>query len=329
MATPDVNLRTGMINALALSSKVSAMVNLPRGPHSNIYVVDPQFGSNSNAGTSFEKPLLTLKAAYDKCTANQNDIILLVGGPTGNALAASLDWTKGYTHLIGLSADIPGVGQRARVTGSDVLDLDYLIDFQGQGCIVKNVQFYNGDDADEDTGAVIVSGGRNYFENCLFAGMAHATPAARAGSYSLKLTGEENVFKRCSVGMQTIIRAAANTELLISGTACYRNKFIDCEFLSWSVTAGKLLVKFAAGSVPWTTQFENCLFNNLDMSAGGADGASIDNAIGDSSTAKHQCILRGIVQLVGCTGVADTLTNVFSAQPVPATGFGISVNPAA
>lgn len=328
MASPDVNLRTGMINAMALSSKVSALVNIPRGPNSNIFCVDPQTGSDSNAGTSFEKPLATLAAAYGKCTANQNDIVLLIGGPTGNALAEPLDWAKGYTHLIGLSADLPGVGQRARVTGSSALDLDYLVDFQGQGCIVKNVQFFNGGDADEDSGAVKVSGGRNHFINCMFAGMGHVTPAARAAAYSLTVTGEENTFEHCSIGLQTIIRAAANAELILSGN-CYRNKFIHCEFLSWSVTAGKVLVKFASGSVPWTTQFENCLFANLDMTAGGADGASIDNAISDASSAKHHVILRGPVQLVGCTGVADTLTNVFSAQPVPNNGFGLSVNPAA
>jgi len=251
-----------------------------------------------------------------------------VGGPTGNALAAPIDWAKGYTHLIGLSGDLHGVGQRARVTGSDVLDMNYLVDFQGQGCIVKNVQFFNGDDADEDTGAVIVSGGRNYFENCFFAGMGHVTPAARAGGYSLTVTGAENQFVRCSIGLLTIIRAQSSAELIISGTACYRNKFVQCEFLSWSVTAGKVLVKFAAASVPWTTQFEDCLFDNMDMSAGGADGASIDNAFSDLSSAKHQCILRGKNQFVGCTGVADTTTNIFSAEPVPATGFGISVNPA-
>lgn len=304
-----------------------ALVGIPRGPNSNVYVVDPQSGSDSNPGTTFERPLATLAAAYALCTTNQNDVVLLVGGPTGNALAAALDWAKSYTHLIGLSGDIPGVGQRARVTGSADVDADYLIDFQGNGCIVKNVQFFNGNDAAEDSGAVIVSGDRNLFENCFFAGMGHATAGARAGSYSLKVSGEENLFKRCSVGLQAIIRAAANAELLMSGTECYRNKFIGCEFLSWSVTAGKLLVKFEAASVPWVTQFEDCLFCNLDMSADGADGASIDNAIGDSSTAKHLIVLRGHVQFVGCTGVADTVTNVFAAAPVPNAGYGLSVNP--
>ena len=325
MATPDVNLRTGMINAMALSSKVSALVNIPRGPNSQIFCVDPQVGSDSNAGTSFEKPLLTLKAAYDKCTTNQNDIILLVGGPTANALAEALVWTKAYTHLIGVSADLPGVGQRARVTGSAALDLAYLIDFQGAGCIVKNVQFFNGGDLDADAGAVIVSGGRNYFENCFFAGMGHATPAARAGSYSLKLTGAECTFKRCTIGLASMLRAAANTELWMAGE-CNREKFIDCEFVCWSNTAGKFLVKLDATAVPYTTQFENCLFNNF-CSNNGATGTALGNAISDAATTYHQIILRGSNPLVGVTGYADVVTYVFSAEPVPAAGYGVSVNP--
>lgn len=302
-----------------------ALVGIPRGPLSNVFIVDPINGSDSNPGTTFEAPLLTIAAAYALCTTNQNDCVLLVGGPTANALAASLDWAKGYTHLIGLSADLPGVGQRARVTGSAALDLTYLIDFQGAGCIVKNVQFFNGADADADAGAVIVSGGRNYFENCFFAGMGHATPAARAGSYSLKLTGDECTFVRCSIGLGTIVRSAANAELWMTGE-CNREKFIDCEFVSWSNTAGKFLVKLDSSAVPYTTQFENCLFNNF-CSNNGATGTALSNAISDAATPYHQIILRGSNPLVGVTGYADTVTYIFSAEPVPNAGYGVSVNP--
>ena len=302
-----------------------ALIGIPRGPNSNVFVVDPLAGSDSNSGKTFESPLATLKAAYDLCTTNQNDVVLLVGGPTANALAASLNWAKGYTHLIGLSADLPGVGQRARVTGAAALDLTYLIDFQGAGCVVKNVQFFNGGDADADAGAVIVSGGRCYFENCFFAGMGHATPAARAGSYSLKLTGDECTFKRCTIGLATIVRSAANTELWMTGQ-CNREKFIDCEFVSWSNTAGKFLVLLDALAVPYTTQFENCLFNNF-KSNNGATGTSINNAISDAAAPYHQIILRGDNPLVGVVGYADTATYIFSAQPVPNAGYGVAVNP--
>lgn len=303
-----------------------ALQGIPRGPKSQVYFVDTVNGNANNPGTNWKAPLLSVEAAYALCVADQHDVVALLANDTADNPTAEIDWAKDYTHLIGLGGDLPGVGQRCRIVGTSALDLDYVIDFQGKGCIVKNIQIYNGNDADADSGAAIVSGGRNYFENVFFAGMAAANPAGRAGGYSLTVTGEENTFKRCSVGLQTIIRDAANAELVMSGD-CYRNKFIECEFLSWSVTAGKFLVSFAAASVPWTTQFENCLFCNLDMTAGGADGASIDNAISDGSSAKHLVILRGKTQFVGCTGVADTVTNIYSAEPVPAAGFGLSVNP--
>jgi hypothetical protein len=53
---------------------------LPQGPYSNVYVVDPANGDDDNRGTSFEKPLLTLAAAYAKCVTNQNDCVAIVGG---------------------------------------------------------------------------------------------------------------------------------------------------------------------------------------------------------------------------------------------------------
>jgi hypothetical protein len=302
-----------------------ALMGIPRGPNSNVFVVDPQSGNDSNRGTSFLSPLLTLAAAYALCTTNQNDAVLIVGGPTALNPAEAIDWSKDYTHLIGLSADLPGVGQRCRVVGTAALDLSYIVDFQGDGCIVKNVQFFQGADAAADTGAVKISGSRNYFENCFFAGMGHATAAARAGSYSLKLTGDECTFKRCSIGLATMLRSAANTELWMTGE-CNRTKFIDCEFISWSVTAGKFLVKLDASAVPYTLQFENCLFNNLN-SNNGASGTALTNAISDAATPMHHIILRGATQLVGVSGYADTVTYIYGAGAVPNAGYGVSINP--
>lgn len=302
-----------------------ALVGIPRGPYSNVFIVDPINGSNSNPGTTFQKPLLTIEAAYALCTTNQNDVVLFVGGPTAESPAAAIDWAKSYTHLVGMSADLAGCGQRCRLTGTAALDLDYIIDFQGNGCIVKNFQFFQGNDAAEDSGAVIVSGSRNYFENCFFAGMGHATAAARAGSYSLKVTGAENNFVNSTIGLATMCRTAANTELWMTGE-CNRNKFIDCDFVSWSVTAGKFAVKLDASAVPYTVQFKDCAFLNLN-SDNGASGGKPDNVFSDAATPMHQIILQGDCPMVGFDGWADTVTYLYSAQPVPNAGFGIAVTP--
>lgn len=302
-----------------------AVSGVPRSMYSNIYVVDPVNGSDSNAGDRWNSPLKSVEAAYAKCTANQNDVVLMIVGATADSPTVALDWAKSYTHLIGLSGNLPGVGQRCRLVGSAALDLDYIVDFQGNGCIVKNIQFFQGNDAAEDSGAVIVSGSRNHFENCFFAGMGHATAAARAGSYSLKVTGAENCFERCTIGLATMCRTAANTELWLTGE-CNRNQFRDCDFASWSVTAGKFAVKLDASAVPYTTVFKNCAFINLN-SDNGASGGKPDNAFSDAATPMHQIVLWGDCPLVGFDGWGDTVTYIYGAGAVPNAGYGIAINP--
>ncbi len=300
-------------------------------PLGNVYYVFSEYANanDNNDGTDPNYPLDTILAAYNKCVAGHNDVVCVIGQATGYPVTQTLTWAKDYTHMIGVSADLYGVGQRVRITASTTADLASVMDITANGCYFKNVQFFNESDAAVDSGAVNISGWRNVFENCFFIGMGSAVAAARAGSYSVKLTGPENQFVRCSIGTQTMIRAANNAELIFAGASCLRNKFVQCEFLSWSVTAGKHLISLDATSVPWFTQFEDCAFYNLPMTAGGVGGASITNAFNDTSAAYHAIALRGKTQLVGCTGVSDTLTHIWSAEPAPNNGFGLSVNPAA
>lgn len=296
----------------------AALTGIPQGPNSQIFVVDPQSGDDDNDGRSFAKPLLSVEAAYALCTTNQNDCILMVGGPTANALAATITWSKSYTHLVGMSGDLPGVGQRCRITGSTTLDATVLVTVSGDGCIFRNIQFYNGADANADSGAVTVSGDRNYFQNCFFAGMQHATPGARAGSYSLTVSGEENLFKDCTIGADTIIRAAANSELIVASGAT-RNTFDRCRFQSYAETAGKFLVNIADGADRWT-EFRDCLFQNFWTNK--AD--NLDNAFNMDTSATHYTILRGINQLVGVDGWADTVTHIHQTQFAPGAGAGVN-----
>lgn len=307
-------------------SEYLALVGIPRGPYSNVYIVDPVNGSDSNTGTTFAKPLKSVEAAYDLCTTNQHDVVLFLGMASADNPTAAIDWAKSYTHLVGMSAPLPGVGQRCRLVGTAALDINYIVDFQGSGCIVKNIQFFQGNDAAEDSGAVIVSGSRNYFENCFFAGMGHATAAARAGSYSLKVTGAENCFERCTIGLATMCRGAANTELWLTGE-CNRNQFRDCDIVSWSVTAGKFLVKLDSSAVPYTLTFRNCIFSNLN-SDNGASGTVLTDAITDGATAMHHIYLHNCLG-EGFTGWADTATYIFSADAAPNNGFGLGLNPGA
>ena len=294
-------------------------LNVPRGLNSSIFCVDTENGDDGTGSDRWTKPFETLAAAEDACTRDRHDAVLFIARDTADNPAASIVWDKDHTHLIGLSGNLPGEGQRCRVEATAAVDLTPVITFSGKGGIVRNMKFCNLKDADTDSGCVIVSGGRNYFENVFFAGMGHATPAARAGSYSLTLSGEECYFKRCAIGLDTIKRAAANAELVVNGGT--RSMFEDCLFESYSETAGKFLVSIT--DLDRWIRFKNCTFYNfwenwVDQ---------LTNAINDAENATHYIILEGNNTLVGVDGWADTVSYIFSAAPVPDAGFGIAVNP--
>ncbi len=299
-------------------------LGLPVGPSSNVFYIDPANGDDDNSGLHPTKPLLTLEAAYALCTAGQNDVVAIIGGATGLYPETAIDWAKSYTHLVGLTAPL-SVGQRARIVNHADNDLTTLFTVGAQGCIIKNIQFFDGKDKAEDGACVHIDGDghRTYMQNCFIAGMGNAATAARAGSYSLQVAASECTFVDCTIGLDTIIRAAANSELIITGG---RNRFVHCDIRSYSETAGKFLVKIDnAGGDMRDQIFDDCLFYNYTSNwVNGIDNVFDMPAAG----ATHYVILRGDCQLVGVnSGWADTVGHVYSAAPQPNAGFGISTNP--
>jgi hypothetical protein len=287
-----------------------ASMGIPRGPKSKVFLVDPVNGSASNPGTSWASPLLDIEAAYALCTANQHDVVLFLAGATADNPAAAIDWSKSYTHLIGVGSELPGLGQRCRVVNAAATVMHGpVITFSGNGCIVKNMQFGNEHAAGTATGVVLVEGQRNYFENVFF-----MVPfATDAGSYSLKITdGGENVFKRCTIGQQTCVRTAATYGLWIAlgiGEANpTRNKFIDCEFLSWSsvTTHVHVLIDADITVEAFSLHFENCRFLNFPGS--GEAGGLLAESINDNMVKYHQVAFWGKNSFGGVTTAGTTLT---------------------
>jgi hypothetical protein len=284
--------------------------------------VDPVNGSDSNPGTSWEAPLKTLKAGLDKCTADEHDAVLFLSGDTADNPAAALTWNKDYTHLIGLSSGVYGLGQRCRVVALAATAISPVITFSSNGCIIKNMQFYNEKASGAASGVAIVTGSRNYFENVFF-----MCPVANdANSYSLKMSGSENLFVRCTIGQLTNARTGASFGLWMHGAgAVSRNKFVQCEFLAWSVNVSTAheFVRIDVDIVtsPWMTEFEDCLFDNFPE--GGAAGGLLAEAINDNCTTWHQVLLRGQNDFVGVSAVGSTLTHIFHAEKGTGTQSGL------
>lgn len=238
----------------------------------NVWYVDPQSGSDSNNGTQPAAgnqpgvgPFLTLSAALAAATDGNNDIVYLIAksntaSQTTARRSSVLDWNKNLVHLIGVNG-APFLGQRSRISNlATAASFANLFKVSGNGCRIQNIEFFQGAGSDTLGTAqtcVLVSGQRNVFMNCQISGIGDTTNDA-AGSNSLTITGSENLFQHCYIGLDTVIRATSVTEVVLSGTPA-RNVFEDCHFETYTSGSTFKMITVPTGADRFV-KFKNCEF---------------------------------------------------------------------
>lgn len=277
-----------------------AIQGIPRGPNSQVYIVDPANGNNSNPGTSVKAPLASIEAAYALCTTNQHDVILYTAGSSGNNLAAAVTWSKSYTHLVGWCAPTQ-IGQRSRIFQTSTLTgASPLLTVSGSGCIFKNFYIFQGVNDNTSLINVSVTGGRNYFENVHFAGGGHATQAIDGGA-SLKLDGaEENTFVNCTIGVDTVSAATGMVGILMDGEA-RRNVFRNCMVTMYAGNTGAAFVEVVDGTgIDRYTLFDNCNFINSNSDNFLMASAFVIPAFAGNNSSRillKDCMIHGVSKL--------------------------------
>jgi len=235
----------------------------------NIIYCQPSATGVQTQDGSQDNPYTDLPTAWSKAVGGQNDVIVLVGNGAANGsarLSTGMTWSKDAVHLIGLCSPV-AVSQRARIAPtSGATAFTPFFTVSANGCIFKNIQWFHG----FDTGTtaqinMVVTGSRNYFADCHIAGMGDQTSADSATSRSLKLGGSgagENVFDRCTIGLDTVTRGAANASVEFTGGAV-RNLFRDCIFpFMCDATTPLGLIGSAASCMDRWNIFEDCVFFN-------------------------------------------------------------------
>lgn len=296
----------------------------------SVFFVNPGLGSDTTSfsdGKSPDHSFATATDAFANTTDGHNDVVIFVAQATADNPAVTIPWSKSYTHLIGAGGGPVSTAGRARIVGTAAVDLASVATFSGSGCVVKNIQFYNGANAASAAGAVVVSGSRNKFVNCHFAGMGDTGASAIAASYSLTVTGDENEFVGCTIGLDTVLRGASNVaQLIIGATGLHaaRNVFDRCRFISYSETAGAFIAQIVAADR--YNIFRDCVFYNFSVN----HGVTITNCFNDTTEGNtHNIILQGSNQLIGITGWSDTLTNIWTPGANGTATYGVATNPAA
>lgn len=276
---------------------VPVMFGLPFSKNSKYYFIDPANGNDSNDGLTLETAFAGLEQAESKMVANQHDAAIYIAGSSGNTLQAALTWDKNYTHLVGIAAPTM-TAQRTRIFQlSTLTGASPLLTISATGCIFKNFYIFQGVDDATSLINVSVTGGRNYFENVHFAGGGHATQAINGGA-SLKLDGaEENTFKNCTIGVDTVDAATGMMGMLFDGEA-HRNLFEDCIFRMRAGNSGAGFVEVVdATGIDRDNTFRRCTFIN-NSTANDMASAFVIPAMGEPRVLLLQnCMFHNVTKL--------------------------------
>src|SRR3990167_1322497 len=223
--------------------------------------------------------------------------------------AASIDWFKRRTHIIG---NVParrinsrnGIGVAASASSGFTVSAN--------NCSFSNMSFA----AFADTDVLVeVTAEYTTFNNVHFQGIGHATPAGETGARSLLLTGAgENEFNNCTIGLDTVTRTVANASLELTGS-CPRNIFRGCLFPVYTSSADALFVKADTGNCyERFLIFEDCTFTNASL------GSSTTMTIGmDLSSTGNGTVIFNDSWMRGVTDLTNTFTDLYAAGSVQAT----------
>jgi hypothetical protein len=230
------------------------------------FFVDPKDGANTNDGKSPSGAVADIKTAYDLCESGRGDGIVVYSAGTTAAntssyLTAVLDWSKHGITVLGIASGSWVYGRARIANAAATTNIANLVTVSGSNNFFKNIAMFNGGSNVASVGCLKVTGHRNHFENCHFVGAGHATPAAAVGAYDVLVDGgQDNSFEKCVLGTDTIVRAAANGNVLFDGGA-WRTKFTDCDIVAYSETAGKGAIKSAdADAISGFHVFSRCRF---------------------------------------------------------------------
>lgn len=291
--------------------------------------VKPSSGSDAASGRKPGEAVKTLAHALAKVTANANDVVYLVSesntaSGTTDYQSATLAWNKDGSHIVGLSSG-GGIGSRARIAQlSTATSVAPLVTWSANNSSMRSVHVFHGVDNAASIGCFNVTGDRNYFYRCHFAGIGHNTQDA-AGNYSLRVSGDENVFEECIIGLDTIARGtAANSEILFASQAT-RCVFKNCIIPTFAEAASHQFVTAGAGSLDRWVIFDGCTFVNAIQST----ATQMDEALDLSASAGGMILLKNCT-LIGATdweaATVSGIAYIDGGAPTAATsGLAVAV----
>jgi hypothetical protein len=287
------------------------------------YYVNPSLGKKGGSGLEPYDAMDSLATAYAACSDGKGDGIVLISYGTGTTadttsyLSTTLLWTKSDITVVGLASPVR-YGKRARVTNlSTATTLTPLITISGTNNAFYNIQFTNFASDASVVNCVVVTGNRNYFENCdMFMGGGGVNVATAC---SLYINGaQECTFKGCTIGGDTVDQGAGVISGVISlAGGIERCWFEGCNVLSYftggSNVAGAIIVGSAGAGITRNVTFQKCIFENYVT-------GSPEGSAGCAALVVGTAPNNGIIFFHDCAEIGFTAISAFTQRVYEACG---------
>ena len=305
----------------------------------NVYV-RPYKGLDGQRGDSVYCSRKSIASALTLIEPNTNSRIIFMSendpgvtpANTTDYYAKTLAYNVDNTHLLGVNSGcLYSQGARIAIKSgvTDGTPLKPLVAMSANSCYWENINIYSGlNGTTAGVGACDVSGSHNVFRRCSFQGIGNAAYAGVSTGYSLKVSGSENLFEECVIGLDTIARTSTQAELIFAtaaGVAATRNVFRKCIFKTYTTAGSNFFISAASGVLDRDNTFEDCTFINFPTGVCG--GATLTQGISINATPGGMLLLKNCT-FIGVTHVETTPggfvyrdlgTQIAVATTVPAT----------
>lgn len=270
----------------------------------NVYFVDYTKGSDANTGKSISKPFKTVAKAYDVCTTDNDDVIVLVGS-AAHVLTEMLTVSKNRIHFIGIDGTSGRMyGQNAKIQiGVTTATTDVAaVKVTGIRNSFTNIKFISNNTLTQAAYTVLEAGEYTAYTCCEFYKSTHLDVT---GAAEFVANGDSTQCVNCTFGSladQTVGAVIRPTVLctggISTGAKLRDNSFIGCQFWRKAGNAAARMIYGAnATDVERLLLFKGCSF--ISNALGSATpGAAV--TFGAAQT-------QGTVLVQDCTSVDCTL----------------------
>lgn len=215
----------------------------------------------------------SLSDAYDACTSNNNDVILLDADST-HTLSAGIAWSKNRIHVIGMDGGDRLVQQGAKVQLATAATTAYVIKVTGVRNSFRNVKFIQAATAGTALTVAQLGGEGNLYKNCSFV-FGVVDNLDQTDAFEVVCGEDSGTFIDCTFGCDTLLTSAAravmSVDMVTANQEFKSNIFRGCTWIISSSSSTATHIRLSAVTdILFTNLFDRCNFIASVDSAGGA-----------------------------------------------------------